>query len=81
MKRIVVLCLLVLMLVMAGTFTSSQTSASPVVKDDCPSTNPPKPDGCSPYLFLGCEKDENEVMWEIYESQICPNMLIHRPIN
>jgi hypothetical protein len=82
MKRVVVISLLALILLIAGTFNSTQTNASPAVKgNECLPTNPPKPDDCAPYVLVGCEEGEGGQIFEIYESQSCPNLLIHRPAN
>jgi hypothetical protein len=82
MKRVVVLSLLALILLIAGTFKSTQTNASPAVKrNDCIPTNPPKTDSCAPYVLIGCEEGAGGQIFEVYESQNCPNLLIHRPAN
>jgi hypothetical protein len=84
MKRITALALLMLMLVFAGTLSATKTSAAPAAKaHECEEPQNPPPPGtpCEPWLFGGCEIDEEGQLVEVYFSRGCQGMTIHRPAN
>jgi hypothetical protein len=84
MKRITALALLMLMLVFAGTLSATKTSASPISKaHECEEPQNPPPPGtpCEPWLFSGCDLNEEGQLVEIYVSRGCQGVTIHRPVN